>query len=442
MRRDVVDQAAPAGTRPQAARNHNLALLARMVVTGGHPSSRSQLAAAAGLNRSTVTRLVDHLLRMGIVIEAGARADGAGRPSVPLSPAPHTHVAIGAEIAADAVSACVVDLTGDVLAEHYVEVPGEQTPAKTMALLSEAIATLTAQSRSAGLEPVGVACGIPGVISADDGLLCTAPNLGWRNVDLPKLLASVSGRRESVPEPRSSGVAAPGGSGVRGVVFDNATSLATVAEQVVRMRRGEPMNDFIHVTGTTGVGGALVRGGELETGVHGWGGELGHVAVSDRMVPCSCGATGCLEAFAGRDGLMEAAGFARSDPLGNLFAALHRRDRTAMAAVAEAGHYLGRALAAYLNLVEVPVVVLGGHFVHLLEVMSEELRRELDRRVLFQQWSPVDVVPASSPERAVATGAAWRILLAFLDDPAGWSAPAEHLLNYYSVAQTPEATVE
>lgn len=405
-------------------RNHNLAILARAVVTSHQHYSRAQLASLTGLNRSTVTRLVDQLIQYGIVIEAESRTGRTGRPSVPLAPAEHTHVAIGAEISSEMVHLAVVDLAGHVLAEHFAELPDSMDPCETLRIYADSLAQITAKASSAHLDIAGAACGIPGVISHVDGLLCTAPNMRWRDVELNSTLARVA----SSPLPP--------------VVFDNAATLAAQSEQIYRMKRGEPQPDFVYVTGSTGVGAALIRGGAIETGVHGWGGEIGHIVVSDAPTKCSCGATGCLETFAGMPSIMKAAHLDSQDSPANLFAKLHRRAPAAVSAVKSAGLHLGRAISAYLNLVEVPVVILGGNFRALFTDISEPLLHEIRTRVLYSDWSPIRVEPAKVGEHAVSTGAAWGVLSAFLDEPDRWIRPAPFLLNYYSVTRTPEITLE
>lgn len=100
-------------------RNHNLTMLANTVVTGSRHPSRADLARMTGLNRSTMTRLVEHLISCGIIRELNSESTGSGRPAVPLAPALHTYAAIGVDISTGSVEASVVDLSGEILAQHY-----------------------------------------------------------------------------------------------------------------------------------------------------------------------------------------------------------------------------------------------------------------------------------------------------------------------------------
>lgn len=421
----TTDAGAPrgGGVRTEMVRRHNLALLAAAAVTSVDPRCRADLAQATGLNRSTVTRLIEHLITHGILVERGTRSQGSGRPSVPLHPAPHTHVAIGAEITSDAFEVCVVDLTGAILSEHYEELPQSRRGSESVLdHVGATFARLAQQIKAAQMNLVGIACGIPGLLNRAQGKLLAAPNLGWWDVDV---LSQV--RPHVAPDVS--------------LVFDNSATLAAFAERMARRRSDRPIDDFVYVTGSTGLGSALVRNGEIVTGSRGWAGELGHIVVTDSHAPCSCGATGCLETVVGRQALLTAAGLDARTPVGKLFAALHRNDRRALQAVHNAGVHLGRGLAAYLNLCDSPAVVLGGLLEQLFPHIEEPLRRELASRQLSSRWAPTEISRAIAGPHAVSVGAGWRVLLSFLNDPDRWREPAPEALAYYSVTETPETVI-
>lgn len=411
-----------AGARADSLRQHNLALLASTIAGAAEPLSRAELAVTTGLNRSTVTRLTDHLLAFGIVVERAPRAPTSGRPSVPLHPAPHTYVALGAEIAPDYVELCIVDLTGRVLVErHHEYAHGLPDQAAVLQEFASSIREMAAQVSAAGMVLVGVACGLPGLVDAD-GYLHVAPNLGWGNIDL------------------TSATAARGAGHL--VSYRNSAGLAAYAETVAWRRRGGGIQDFLFVTGSSGIGSALVRHGVIEEGSRGWAGELGHVVVPGATSPCSCGATGCLETVASRAALLSRAGFRADDPIGKLFAALGRRDPQAVDAVRMAGRSLGAALSTYLNLVDAPVVVFGALLERLYDHLEPVILDEVRRRVLSHAWAPVELRRSLGGPHVVCEGAAWQLLADFLNQPARWQRRADTALPYYSVDDTPEVTVE
>jgi glucokinase len=109
------------------------------------------------------------------------------------------------------------------------------------------------------------------------GVVLEPPNLGpaFRDVPLAAELAS----SERLP-----------------AFLDRDTNVAALGEMAFGAAQGE--TDFIYLTVSTGVGGAIVAGGEIFHGPDGLAGELGHVPVGLDGPRCGCGGIGHVEAYA------------------------------------------------------------------------------------------------------------------------------------------------
>lgn len=84
--------------------------------------------------------------------------------------------------------------------------------------------------------------------------------------------------------------------------LDRDTNVAALAERWLGAARG--CGDFLYVTVSTGLGGAVVHDGRLMLGPDGTAGELGHVTlIMDGGPRCGCGGTGHLEGIAAGAGL-------------------------------------------------------------------------------------------------------------------------------------------
>ena len=83
--------------------------------------------------------------------------------------------------------------------------------------------------------------------------------------------------------------------------MERDTNVAALAERAFGSARGE--DDFLYLTVSTGIGGAIVAGGRLFRGPDGLAGELGHVLVELDGPPCGCGARGHLEAVSSGSGI-------------------------------------------------------------------------------------------------------------------------------------------
>lgn len=90
------------------------------------------------------------------------------------------------------------------------------------------------------------------------------------------------------------------------VRVDRDTNVAALGEHAFGAARG--VANFVYMTVSTGVGGAVMLDGRLLRGVDGVAGEIGHISV-DRVGPsCGCGRRGCLEAIASGPAIARRAG--------------------------------------------------------------------------------------------------------------------------------------
>lgn len=413
----------PAAARQGTLREHNLSLILGQVLDAREPVSRAALAASTGLTRATVSTLVDRLLVAGMVTELSPVATSrAGRPAVPLVAARGTFAAVGLEVNVDYLGVRALDLAGEVLLERVTDGDFRRSDPTAVldrlaALAGDVIAGLSAD----GVRLAGTALALPGLVDRVTGPLRIAPNLGWRDVDVVGLLAA---------HPVLAGVPP---------LLGNEANLAARAEADARRHDGP--SSFVYVSGEVGVGGAIVLDGEIFPGQHGWSGEIGHTVLGSRApvggrdaggrhdgrqrdddghAPDGRGDT--LEAVAGQDAIMEAAGLDPRAPLSTLLERAAAGDPVTLRALAAAGAALGTALANVVNIVDVGDVVLGGTYAALADHLQEPVRTELRRRVLTASWSEVRVSVARAGRYPAMTGAALAVLRALVDDPAPWGA--------------------
>ncbi len=364
-------------------RRHNLALVLREVADR-EPVSRAGVAARTGLTRGTVSSLVEELIGDGLLTELAAERGAAGRPASPLQLNRSGPAGLGVEIGVDHVGACVVDLSGAVRSERTAPSSHRDGPpgpglAAAAALAREVVAGV-------GLDVLGAVVALPGVVGPD-GVLQRAPNLPrWVDVAVTTQLSQFLDGVE--------------------VTAGNEADLAALAE---RWFDAGPA-DFLHVSGGIGVGAGIVLGGESFRGAGGRAGELGHVVVDPDGPACSCGGRGCLEGAAGAEALVRAAGAGDVDDL-----VARRAEARTSVAINAAGRALGIALAGAVNLLDVPVVVLGGLYARLGGPLRDAVVSELGERVLSRP--PVDVRLSTLGPGAALRGAAARVVRDHLRHP-------------------------
>ncbi|WP_431046786.1 ROK family protein [Streptomyces sp. P1-3] len=393
----------------ESVRRHNLGLVLRAVRDEGE-ATRAGVAARVGLTRAAVSSLVEQLLAGGFLSESGKTFSGqAGRPGTVLKVARTGPAGIGVEVNIDYVSVCVVDLAGTdrVRLTEYVDNRGAP-PAEVLARAARIAARALVSAGEQDLRPVQVRLALPGLVSA--GTVRQAPNLGWRRVAAAglfgKALAALLPDRPALP-----------------VSSENEANLAALAELWFGGLEG--LRGFLYLTGEIGVGGAVVVGGELLRGAHGFAGEIGHVVVDADGPECRCGSRGCLEQYAGQSALLRAAGIDEDAGAAGV-AELERRaadgDERALAALREAGTMLGRVLSGAVNLLDPDAVVLGGVYRGLMPWLGPAADRELASRVVSGLWSGEDGrLRASSLAGDAARGAAAGIVREVVADPVAYA---------------------
>lgn len=89
--------------------------------------------------------------------------------------------------------------------------------------------------------------------------------------------------------------------------FGNSSQSLAYAEKKRLDSIGSDTDDLIYVNVCEGVGAGIITGGEIFTGKDNFAGEIGHVTINYNGKPCSCGGRGCLEQYVNVDAVMERA---------------------------------------------------------------------------------------------------------------------------------------
>lgn len=382
------------GAGAEQLRRRNAAAVLRSLRQEG-PASRAELSGRTGLAKATVGSIVAGLEEAGAVLEhEQVRSGDRGRPGLRLTLAGGRPVGIGLEANVEYVAAVVVDLSGAVRARLTRPVGDVGAVEDALGGLADEVAALV---RETGQHPVGGTVAVPGLIAEDDRTIAWTPNLGITGTALAERVDRAFGWRERVR-------------------VSNDADCAALAE--LHHGAGRGADHLLYLTGTVGIGAGLVEAGRLVRGARGFAGEVGHLPIGEPDARCGCGRTGCWEASVGLHALLARAGFAELATPEETAAALARlaaTDPVVRTALDETGRLLGRGLAIVCGMLDPAVVVLGGYFAPLGDLVLDPARA-----VLADAFAaPVQVAPelrvGSLGTEAAALGAAERSLTAVFD---------------------------
>ena len=130
----------------------------------------------------------------------------------------------------------------------------------------------------------GVGVGVPGPVLDSRIVPIVCANLGgWGNRNVAEDLSALL---DGLP-----------------VLVGNDANVAALGEIWMGAARG--CRNAVMVTLGTGVGGGVIVNGKVIDGVHGAGGEIGHITVNPHETAvCGCGKRGCLEQYSSATGVV------------------------------------------------------------------------------------------------------------------------------------------
>jgi len=338
-----------------------------------------------------------------------------------------TRLAIGLDVGGTKVA-------GLVLAEDGAVLAGEERPA----MADDADAALGAviqlgqDLQKEHEDVVAAGIGAAGLVDHDAGVFRFAPNLSWRELPLRDRVA------EALDLP---------------VVLDNDANAAGWGE--FRFGAGAGHREVLMVTVGTGIGGAIVTGGRLLRGAHGFAAEIGHIVMQPGGPRCGCGNAGCWEQLASGTAIGRLGREAARDHPASIIAELagspervsgvhvteagRRGDHIAAHILAEVGAWLGVGLAGLANVLDPEVVVVGGGVGEIGEPVLGPARRTFREHLEGAEHRPeIPLLEARLGNEAGAIGAA-ALALDEAGGRLGVARPVERSTRPHPASEPPQA---
>lgn len=352
------------------------------------PLSRALISEKTGLNKATVSSLVQDLIDSHLVLEIGPGESSGGRKPTLLLFNEKAGFAIGIDLGVNYIKGILVDLSGNVIADNYRKLKPKQTE-EVLNTLTEAIDELIHQAPDSEYGIVGIGIGVPGIVD-DQGTILFAPNMKWRHVELKKLLEE----RFEVP-----------------VTIDNEANAGAQGEQ--KYGAGRDIPNQIYVSVGIGIGTGIILNSGLFKGSSGFSGELGHLSIQFDGKPCSCGNNGCWELYASENALLEQAAPLGFESLEDLLQAAEEGNAQVRALFSSIGNYLGVGIANIVNVFNPSVVIIGNRMSRAAEWMEPAMQGTIDQRTLPYHRDRLRILFAELKEQSAVRGAAYYAISEF-----------------------------
>ncbi|HEV2273765.1 MAG TPA: ROK family transcriptional regulator [Acidobacteriaceae bacterium] len=364
----------------QTARGINRDILLEIIRTN-QPISRADLSRRSGLQRSTVSQIVEQLIEERWVREgAMAHLPRGRRPT--LVGLNSDLVVIAADLHPQQATAAVVDLQGRLISR--IQVPLGSDPHAAIRRLIAGMRELRTSHPDKSFEGVGIS--VPGRVDSKTRQLIFAPNLKWGDFDIK---ATVE-RAMELP-----------------VEMENAANACLLAE--LWFERMDGIRNAVLLTVAEGIGGAILANGNVIRGQNGLAGEFGHVSLDPSGPRCGCGQSGCLEVFASCRAALRY--YAESSNGGSAALSFHQLlaraeegDPRALDAIRRQAEYLARGLQLVIAALSPEVILLAGDITSAWRHYGPPIEKRI--KSLARAGTPPRVLPTHQGEIARLRGAA------------------------------------
>jgi predicted NBD/HSP70 family sugar kinase len=329
------------------------------LIRARQPISRAELARQTGLQRSTVSLITEQLIGQRWVTEGEAGQAARGRKPRLLYLNVERARILGVDIRPALTTIAIADPNGRVIA--YERVPTAPRPEVFVRDLCRRLQSFLRAHPRLACEGIGIT--VPGGVGHPDQRLVSAPNLGWRDLDLKG------------PVERATGIA---------VELENAANACAVAEASTG---GHPEHrDLIVLTVSEGIGTGIISGGRLVRGASGLAGEFGHVSFDDRGPLCGCGRRGCWEVYASNTAAVRTfAGTGRTKSpvtFDRVVTLAQQGDRRATRALHQMGTHLGRGIAMLATGLAPGLILVVGEVTRAWSIVGPAIEASAAQRTL------------------------------------------------------------
>ena len=378
----------------RALRNTNLRVLLS-AIWEYNPISRIDLSQTTGLAPSSVSRLLQELIELGLVQEVGKGESSGGRLPMLVMPNPNAGLIISLDMSGPHARGGIFDAANNLL--DSIDQPfygyGPETVTNQ---LFDLIRQLMEIAKDDNRPTLAIGISQPGQIDAETGVIREATNFRLHSFPLRQLLEEEFG----LP-----------------VYIEHDASVAALAEKYYGV--AQAMDHFLYILVSTGIGSGIIIGGQIYRGETGKSGEFGHIIVEPGGPLCVCGKRGCLEAVAAAPAILTSARkmaiHERSEILMDLCGGLPENMTIEMVAQAaqlgdsisleilmRSAEYIALGLINYASLFDINNMILGGDVTETGDVFLGLLRQALAN--YGHEGLAINIIPAELKQKNFLRG--------------------------------------
>lgn len=363
----------------QVVKKNNKSLVLNMVMEHD-PISRADIAQITGLNKATVSSLINELLEEELVYESGAGESSGGRRPVILYFNKAAGFSIGIDIGVNYVLSVLTNLKGEIVIEKTEQIV-DSAYSVVMEQVKKMIRSIMNEMPYSKYGIVGLAIGVPGIVDKEGNIL-RAPNLGWKNIHLKEEIEA----EFNIP-----------------VCVENEANAGAYGEK--QFGAGQNSENLLYVSAGIGIGVGIILDGELYKGESGFSGELGHMIININGKPCRCGSKGCWEVYASENALLSMTNEDHAT-LESLIQLAEKNDQNTIKLFEELGQYLGYGINNIINSFNPGQVIIGNRLAKAQKWIEPAILNTVESSTLSYNQGDFELLFSKLSTHATALGVA------------------------------------
>ncbi|MGC8594822.1 MAG: ROK family protein [Candidatus Kryptoniota bacterium] len=350
------------------------------IVREMQPISRIQIARLTGLHKSTVSSIISELLEEDLIFEQPSEGNGIGRNPINLYLKRGKFFVAGINIDSSFIKLALADIDGTVIEER--ELPIDKLNPEEV--VSQSVSSLINMQSQYGIPSIyGIGISVAGIVDSDKMIVTYAPNLGWENISLGKIIT------DHLPD-------------VENIAVGNDAKASALAELWFG-RHELDLTNFVFLSVGAGIGAGIVLDGRLVNGEYYAAGEFGHMVIVEGGLSCTCGNRGCWEAYASNRStiaryekeLSVSGERKRLVTMNDILSGAKNNDRAAISAIKDTAYYIGVGVSNIVRSFDPQTIIVGGKITDVWDLVAPEIYNVIMERAYFGRKKNINLLPTS-----------------------------------------------
>ena len=360
-----------------------------------YPITRKELVEKIGISQTSVTRILNSLKKMGLIMEEVSNTKGYGRRAMLLNVNRNSYYSAGIEIDRGTACICLTDISDQIVAYEKMSINSFNPVDEFVERVKSCLLKLMASNYIKKEQMLGIGISCIGIIETKTGMITFAPMLKWRDVAIGSLVS------KSLDIP---------------VTIQNDVKTRLISEALHNPEIHSKSITFLSIG--SGVGAAVMNEGEILLGINNSAGEIGHLLVDSEGDICTCGRKGCLQTIISESAILQRYKKAKNHlvNMDGFMLAFEKNEPEAVEVLEYTVHWMTVAIVNCATLYNTEYIILGGTLVNKYPIFYNKVVQQVETSIYEPTRKNLKIVIGGNDPLACVVGAAVNAQNKFLSD--------------------------